>query len=439
MQQEKIVAVDLTEFTEQTIADLGESQLTAAHSWVAYTLGFAYQNQSETADLEGVVDVKDRLKFSDTGVPDRGNNHLFLSFMLKASKRIPATVAMLAAYHLPRMATLAPHRWLENLAMGFMKTGVTESYQVEAITNLFVSLGTKLKLDPDSQLFDYLTTDNRSQYMILLVLAHSAVKRGVLPPDKNQEEALGLLDDMFLKLNQPGGYQTLLRLSYRFLTHETTGSAGDIPELSEEARRSRLEDIVNPLSILYANSAHKVQLFNTQAWLILSELTSLLRNTSGDKPRDVNLFNDEYARQLALRTLMASPEVWREQLKRPTKGLSAASTVSKITYNLQEFLMELDSLRFENELPLQKKVFDRLFEALIPWVAKIKEKDCVLSQKMRLVDLLAPHVDLEAQYKAAKGLNKSLLKSYLAEHRRDLLGALSRKDRGRLIEDELGL
>lgn len=439
MQQEKIVAVDLAEFTDQTIADLGENQLTAAHSWVAYTLGFAYQNQSETADLEGVVDVKDRLKLTDTGVPDRGNNHLFLSFMLKASKRMPATVAMLAAYHLPRMATLAPQRWLENLAIGFMKTGVTESYQVEAITSLFVSLRTKLKLDPDSQLFDYLTTGNRSQYMIMLALAHSAVKRGVLPSDKNQEETLGLLDEMFLKLNQPGGYQTLSNLSYRFLTHETTGSAGDIPELSEEARHSRLENIVNPLSMLYANSAHKVQLFNTQAWLILSELTSLLRNTSGDKPRDVYLFNDEYARQLALRTLMASPEVWREQLKRPTKGLSAASTVSKITYNLQEFLMELDSLRFEAELPLQKKVFDRLFETLIPWVAKIKEQDCVLSQKMRLVDLLAPHVDLEAQYKAAKGLNKSLLKSYLAEHRRDLLGALSRKDRGRLIEDELGL
>jgi len=439
MQQERIVAVDLAEFTEQTVADLGEHQLTAAHSWVAYTLGFAYQNQSETADLEGVADVMDRLKSTDTGVYDRGNNHLFLSFMLKASKKIPATAAMLAAYHLPKMATLAPQRWLENLANGFMKTGVTESYQVEAITSFFESLRTSLKLDPDSQLFDYLTTGNRNQYMILLALAHSAVKRGVLPPEKTQEETLGLLDDMFLKLNQPGGYQTLMNLSYRFLTHETTGSAGDIPELSEDARRSRLEDIVNPLSILYANSAHKIQLFNTKAWLILGELTSLLRNTRGNKPRDVYLFNDEYARQLALRTLMASPEVWREQLKRPTKGLSAASTVSKITSNLQAFLMELDSLRFENELPLQEKVFDRLFETLVSWVAKIKEQDCALSQKMRLVDLLEPHVDLEVQYKAAKGLSKSLLTSYLAEHRRDLLSALSGKDRARLFVDELGL
>lgn len=434
MQKEQIEPVDLNEFTAETVAAMGEGALQAAHPWVAYALGFAYQNQSSTADLEGVMDVQDRLKHGDTGVALKDNNSLYLNFMRNGSQRLPATAAMLASYHLPTMSKLLPECWLHSLSRGFMKTGVTEGYQVEAIISLFSSLRTHLKVNPEGRLFAFDGTNNRNNHMILLVLAHSALKRGVVPRDQTQEEALDLLSDMFIKLNQPGGFYTLSRMSDQFLMHETDSDGLKKEALSEAERERRLKDVVNPLFLLYANSAHKIQLFDTQARHIFEELTKVLRKADGRS--DVYLHNAEYARQLALRTLMANPDVWREQLKRPSRGLSSDANVAQIEVRLRNFLMELDSLRFESEAPLKEKVFTRLYDALIPWASKVKCED---KYKLRLVDLLVPYLDLATCYKESRGNCKTLLKTYITEHRRDMISLISRKDRGKLIEDELGL
>jgi hypothetical protein len=432
--------LDLAEFTQETIDDLGIHKLQSAHPWIAYTLGFIYQNKSETADLEGVFEIEDRVRVGAEGALDRHNVDLFISFMLKASRRTPASAAMLASHHLASiMANSMADWWLENLSSGFMHTGVTERHQVEAICKLLAKVNWLMPIEPDNRMFDFRVTHNRDHFLIMLVLARNAVERGVLPLERNLAETLKFLDDIFCTLTQPGGFSTLNRLSHQFLTHQSMRQTSEQVVLTDEQRSFRLNEIVNPLFRLYVNTAHRVQHFETQSYEIFTSLSRMLRTVSAQKPHDVLLFNHEAVRQMALRTLMASEEVWKSQLKRrPGRGqLSADTLAKKIEHNLSVLMMDLDSLSYEGEKPLQKAVFNRLYDVIVPWVSKLKDTSDI--RQKRLLDLLCPHVDFESKYTSSRGLTKGLLDKYIVEERRDLLGMMRRKDRGRLIEDELGL
>lgn len=427
--------IDLREFTPETISALNEATLRQAHPWVAYTLGFIYQNKSSTADLEGCMDVADRLSSGSPDIWEKGNRSLFCNFMRRASDHAPATCALFAANHLSTMMQLLPEEWLESMAKGFMKNGVTVDYQVDAIGSLLKNVLKLQSIESDQRMFRFESTENRDNLLIMLVLAHSAVMQGVLPRENSPEETLRLLTEAFCKLNQPNGFETLNRLSHKFLTHETFHYGAR--ELTASERLRRLDDVVNPLFMLYVNNAHRAQLFGTKSKEILSGLTTLLRSTGYDKPRDVHLFNQEMSRQLVLRTLMASPETWRDQLKRTPKGPSAMVAVIKLHDRLGTLMAEIDSLRYDDEEPLKKMVFKRLFETIIPWVAK--QKDCGTKYSNNLIELLAPHVDFAEQYASSRGLTKNLLTTYITESRRDLIGLINRKDRGKLLEDELGM
>lgn len=430
--------IDLNEFERETVEALGEATLKNAARDLAYTIGFIYQNKTPTADLEGVFEINDQLEARSREGNSLSNAALYHTFIEKSSAHTPASAALIATRYFDSILRISESgRWLESISKGFMETGVNQDYQVDSICGLLSRVNLLSKQDPEHLMLEFSKNSNRDHLMIMLVLAHSAVKDGVLPKDKTQEEALKFLSEVFSKLNQPGGYATLNRLSHRFLTHESMTDSVNVAELSAAEREKRLNTIVNPLFMLYVNAAHKVQLFDTTAKEIFNALTTLLRR-SFSKPQDVYLFNHEYSRQLVLRTLMASPEVWHVQLKRkPGKGSSATAHVSKIEDTLSSLMAELDSLYYESEAPLQKMVSNRLFGVLMPWAAKIS--DCEDKPKLRLLELLAPNVDFEACFKASRGKTKELFTMYITESRRDLISILSRKERGRLIEDELGM
>lgn len=430
--------IDLTEFEPSTISAFGETTLKNADRDLAYTIGFIYQNKTPTADLEGVFEINDQLEARSREGHSLSNAVLYHQFIEKSSGHTPASAALIATRHFDSVLRVSESgRWLERISKGFMESGVTQDFQVDAICGLLSRVSLLSKQDPDHWMLEFGKNTNRDHLMIMLVLAHAAVKEGVVPEGKTQGDLLKSLDEAFTRFNQPGGFATLNRLSHRFLTHEAMSDTASTLELSSSERDKRLNTIVNPLFMLYANSAHKVQLFDTTAREMLNDLTRLLRS-SFQKPQDVYLFNHEYSRQLVLRTLMASPEVWHEQLKRkPGKGSNATAHVSRIEDNLAGLLGELDSLYYEGEAPLQKMVSNRLFSVLVPWVAKMS--DCDDKPKLRLVDQLATNVDFEACFEASKGKTKALFTKYIAESRRDLIGMLSRKERGRLIEDELGM
>lgn len=429
--------IDLSEFEPETVEALGAPTLEGAARDLAYTIGFIYQNKTPTADLEGVFEINDQFDARAREGKSWLNAALYYKFIEKSSAHTPASAALVATKHFGAVLRMSESgRWLEHISNGFMNTGVTEGFQVEAICGLLSKVNTLMRHEPDQWMLNFSTNNNRDHLMIMLVLAHTAVKNGVTLEARTKEDIHGFLDEVFCRLNQPGGFSTLNKLSHRFLTHESMSNGIDVKELSATEREKRLNTIVNPLFMIYANAAHKVQLFDTTAKQIFNELTTVLRPAPG-KPQDVHLFNHEYARQLVMRTLMAPPEVWHEQLKRTTRKGNATQHVVNIENNLRGLLMELDSLSYEGEASLQKKVYNRLFEVLVPWSAKIKE--CADKPKLRLIELLEENVDFEARFKESRGLAKGLCTKYITESRRDLLGLLSRKERGRLIEDELGM
>lgn len=430
--------IDLTEFEPSTVAALGEGTLKNAGRDLAYTIGFIYQNRTPTADLEGVFEINDQLESRSREGSPISNAILYHTFIEKSSGHTPASAALLATRYFDSVLRVSGSgRWLENISKGFIASGVTQDFQVDAICGLLSRVSALKQQDPDNWMLEFSKNTNRDHLMIMLVLAHSAVKEGVVPKGKTQEDLLKSLDEAFIRFNQPGGFATLNRLAHRFLTHEAMSDTISAAELSASGREKRLTTIVNPLFMLYVNSAHKVQLFDTTAREILNDLTRLLRS-SFQKPQDVYLFNHEYSRQLVLRTLMATPDVWHEQLKRkPGKGSNATAHVSRIEDRLAGLLLELDSLHYESEVPLQKMVSNRLFSVLMPWVAKMS--DCDEKSKLRLLDSLSKNVDFEACFHASRGKTKALFTKHITESRRDLISILSRKERGRLIEDELGM
>lgn len=424
--------IDLSEFTEETIKVLGKYELERSTPTVGYTLGLILQNESPTADLEGTYEIQDFINKAVGSGSVRDNCGVMAKFMAHGSLKTPASAATLAATHLDAILYEASaSRWLENLAEGFMATGVDQSFQVAAIGRLFTKIKTRLSYEPDSQAFKLDKTDNREHLLIPLTLAHRAVEQGVTVGSKSREELLAFFEDCFCALNQPGGFVSMTKLAHR-LTREDLH-----PNQTPAQKAFRIENVLNPMFQLYVKTATRSEHFGTEARDIFNDLTRLLRTCNSTKYPGIDLFDHHEARSLALKVLMVSDEAWAERLKARRKGPAPTLRLVKLEDNMRVFLMDLDSIHYEDQQDLKHQMFNKLFDVLIPFMAKLKGRTDKTSDPV--LEHLAPHVDFEAKFKTAKPTAKALLGDYIVRCRRDLMGLLTTKKRGQVLEDELGL
>lgn len=425
------VSIDLLEFEEETINILGRQDLLACTPNVGYALGFTLQNKSETADQEGVYEIQRYIVDSSNYVPDRDNFAVMYRFMNAASSTLPASAATLAASKLDILVCGAdPSAWIKGLAEGYVNNEIIDSFQLEPLMKFLERVDRRIRVDGDRVRFSEDVTLHRTQFLTLISVAYSAIERGVVADGKKPEEMQKFLEDYFCTLNGSGGFDSMDEISEKVISMNLLG------DLADKTKSEKLTSVSNTLLGLYTKTANRNHHFRDDAKDLFADLEKVLRRCGKNGSDGLNLYSAGPARELVMRSLMADNEIWFERLRAKKKGVPDGLRLRRLEPRLADFFRMFDSMDYQADGQLKAQMSNRLLDVLLAFMHRLKSAKAADIDP--IIAHLAPSVDLADKLKTA-GTGRLLLKNYVIKHRRDMICHLGRKDRGRLISDDLGL
>ena len=421
--------IEELELNTNEIAILGEAELRWCDPVVGQTLGLIVKNRNvATADLEGICEIEHFLK--SAYLTNKDNLPILCNFVQNAGEYLPACASILLAQHLGAINLRGGSLiWPEKLMHGFRSTGIVQTYQLDAACNLIAKITRQPEYD--SLMKSVLRFDkygSQSNVIALVGMAYAAVQSGVLPTGKTQDEAFDFLENRFVMLMAPDGHEILGRITRDQVSPRV------YPDLSREDLAIRVNRVINPLYDLSLKTASKNPLFGDDICEALNKM-QLLMGVSSPEDRDIRLHQASHVTQLVLETLLMPPDALTKSLRSKKRGSVQVMRLSRISDFLQPFTETLMALPFDAEL--KAKAYTNLFNSAT--VHMIKLKDRREADSDRLLNILAPHIDLVEIRKAARPAMKAFLFDYMCRHHGDLVASFSKKERGKFLESELGL
>lgn len=412
------------------IAILGEAELRWCDPVVGQTLALIVKNRKlPTADVEGVYEIQHLLKVSGQNLVNMDNLPIVGEFIQRGAGEFPACAAILLAEHLEvvnrRISSLL---WPAKLVDGFLRAGVDQSYQVDAICHLIARIAKKdffeNKMKLVLQFDDGVSLGN---VVALLGMAYSAVHNGILPSNHTQAKAFEFLESRFAVFIDSSGHEIVSRITRDQILPQLN------PDLSKESRSARVNQLINPLFDLSLKTASKRPFFGDEICTAMAAMTQVLINSSADK-REIHLREDKHATQLVLESLLLPTDELTKLFR--SKGRST----STIRLNrVADFTKGLTDVLNEKALDpeFKAKAYTNLFISATQYMIKLKDRQDETSD--RLLNILAPNVDLVEIRKAGKPSIKAFLFEYMGRNHPQLLASFSIKERGKFLESEMGL
>jgi hypothetical protein len=429
----KDALIEELELSQEQVDLLGEAELRWCDPVVGQTLAMIVKNKaSPTADLEGVYEIEHCLKNSGLPLSNKDNLPIVSEFILRSSVDFPACATILLTGHMD-----AVHRrngslvWPAQLVKGFLRSGVNQPYQVEAICNLIAKITKKDYFEDKMKLvLRFGSSESQDNVVALLSMVYSAVQKGVTPKGKTAEETQAFIEERFMALMAPDGYEVLTRIIRNQVLPQLN------PDLSQEDRAARINQVINPMFDLSVKTASKSRLFGDDICEMLIALRQVLVNT-GSVPKAIRLYEPKQATSFVLECLRLPADelanTFKPKLKK--RSITTSARLNRISEFLESFTAVLAEKPFEADQ--KAKAYTNLFISATQYMIKLKDREEVDSD--RLLNILAPHVDLVEIRKGAKPSVKAFLFDYMIRHHRDLVATFSNKERGKFLESELGL
>jgi hypothetical protein len=421
--------IEELELDTKEIAILGEAELRWCDPVVGQTLALIVKNRDvPTADLEGVCEIEHCLK--SVSITNKDNLPILCNFVQNAGEHFPTCASILLAQHLGainlRIGSLI---WPERLMHGFRSSGIDQPYQLDAVCNLIAKITRQPEYD--SLMKSVLKFDkigSQGNVIALLGMAYSAVQKGVVPTGKTPDEALEFLENRFVLFMAPNGHETLTRVTRDQVSPQI------YPDLSREERANRVNRVINPLFDLSLKTASQNPLFGDDICEALNRM-QILMGVSSTADKDIRLNQASHATQLVLETLLSPTDVLERSFRSKKRGSVQLMRLSRISDFLQPFTETLMALPFDAEL--KTRAYRNLFNSATGYMLKLKDRKEADSD--RLLNILAPHVDLVEIRNAARPSMKAFLFDYMCRHHGELVKSFNKKERGKFLESELGL
>jgi hypothetical protein len=410
---------------------IGEAELRWSEPVVGQTLALIVKNKSSpTADLEGVVEIERFLTGSAQATSSKDNLPIVSEFILRASVNFPACATILLTDNLESV-----HRrngsltWPVALVKGFLSSGVDQAYQVEAICNLVAKMTKKDGFDEKMKLvLKFGESTSLDNVIALLGMAHSATQKGITPEGKSTEQTLAFLEDRFMSLMAPDGFKVLPRLIRDQVSPQMN------PDLSREERADRIHHLINPVFELCVKTASKSRLFGDDICTMFAEMRQVLVNTE-NVPRGIRLCEPKEATLFVLEALLLPVDELAKLFKPKKRNVTTSARLNRICEFMGSFTDVVAQMPFDADK--KAKASGNLLLSATTYAMKLK--DASTEDIDRLLNTLAPHVDLVETRKTAKPSAKAFLFEYMCRHHKQLIPSFSNKERGKYLEDELGL
>lgn len=392
-----------------------------ANPVVAQVLSLIYMNREcDTADLEGVYDIQDYFVKRNLHPENLVTSVIIGNFISKMGEKLPATTASLAAHFYLSSKDRASRYWMKDLTEGFLNSwDSSDSYQIDSLMKIlgryihFGQTSEELALDGDLE-----------PLMALVAIAYGGVDTCQKYTEDLKHGMKKQLTKWFVQVCDATGYSSAMSSIDKFI-----GRNQD--HLSESHIALRKNILSKPMTELLCSAAKYKQIFGSSYHIfstISGKLTSSYHYQRNSRPTQVEIDT------IVLSSFLAPKNEWRFAFL-PGKGNSTDVILQAVASSISEISRHFNASTVDQDLKVA--AFSSLLSTAADSIGR--KKDLKSSTSDMLIEPIFAHADFDLAMHGITAYGSKVLKNYVTRNRHDLIHKLSQRDRGRALEDNLGL